>query len=145
MTQQPTPPTSEIKPPETVPNLCERIHHDNGIEEYIFHAATRAAVDAWIAQLEPQLRNVNPDVTQRQLIDTRVGIAPVSYTVSQVNNILQRNSNRNPVRLAILYDKTMLISVINSLLSGLRIGNFRFRNFTGAQRDEAIAWLLSDK
>ncbi len=145
MTQQPDPHAPNSESSQAIPNLCERIHHDNGIDEYVIHAATRAAVDAWIALLEPQLHKLTPGEMYRQLFDTRVGIAPVSYTVSQISGMMQRDSNRNPVRTALIYDKTLLIGVINSLVSGLRISNFRIRYFTGVQRDEAIAWLLSDK
>ncbi len=131
---------------------CDRVSHDNGIEELILHEVSTAAVDEWFAHLTAINEQAPPDTkVTRLLIDTTVGMQPLAYASRRGRLWLDEMAATGTMspdtvsRVVFLYERNMLVSLVSNLIKLLVRNNAAGMNlefFPAARRDEAIAWLL---
>lgn len=125
-------------------------HQDPPIFEVIFKDNTRSAVDEYIQAIlifSDGLRESNRlDRPIYMLIDvTQSGIYSLSYSRQKIGELVQKIGDIPKAYFAYLVDDTQDRFVIESFQY---TGNPRQKDtrrvFTGAERDQAIAWLLTN-
>src|SRR5690606_35233443 len=90
--------------------------------------------------------------TIRILVDTTVGMMPLQYASRRGREWMQamsreRRDSELKSRLAFLYDRGFLISLVGNMIRLLMRGiqnGYELRFFDKAHREDAMAWLLED-
>jgi hypothetical protein len=111
--------------------------------EFVFHKPSRQVVDEWLAQLEILRAARQPGDPFLMLVDSTVGIVPLTYAFQRGRSFADRFPQRQSSRIALLIDNTF-ISIVNSFIQMLRSSTETVRLFRPDQREEAIAWLLAE-
>ncbi|MDX1995257.1 MAG: STAS/SEC14 domain-containing protein [bacterium] len=111
--------------------------------EFVFHKPSRQVVDEWLAQLEILRAARQPGEPFLMLVDSTVGIVPLTYAFQRGRSFADRFPQRQSSRIALLIDNTF-ISIVNSFIQMLRSSTEIVRLFRPDQREEAIAWLLAE-
>jgi len=115
---------------------------DNGVHEFVFSDASRAAFDEFLANLEQVAEARQPDERVCLLLDWRQsGIPPLQYAFQRVREYLQKHPSEGDGRTAIVYDYGALVSLMQSFVR-LLDSDSRTRLFPADQHAAAIAWLL---
>lgn len=128
----------------------ERILHDNGIQELIYHEATREAVDRYLEVFEQIINEtVQSGVIGRVLVNFVTPVLPpVAYVTKQGRRLVTAHfADRDKIRIrsAILAPASAkpIISLMQTFLSMLPM-EVTIANFVPEQRIDAENWLLSD-
>jgi hypothetical protein len=119
---------------------------DNGINEFVFHESSKAAIDDFFYTLEKLLRTTPSHVTLRYLVDIAQGDRAVSIvTLTQRFRRLETQiPQRARGRTAILHKPGALITLFDNLIRTLAPSRDVTRFFPMERRDEAIRWLLAE-
>jgi hypothetical protein len=119
---------------------------DNGVHQIRFNEPTHRAVDMWFAKIE-EIARATPNTTLvRYLVDQSVFTTlPASYSYQKGQEMMKRLKERPPTRVALLYPPGFLTSITATFIRLLRSRIDTVRMFPVQQREEAIAWVLSDK
>lgn len=122
---------------------CEYIHHNSGIHEFIFHEASRAAVDEFIAHINRIMRQSPPDKTTLILIDVSPsGPVPMGYFIERVRHIVARAPHRLPTRATVLYRDKSVMAIMHHIVTMLAGHQDQISFHPVGQRTKAINWLL---
>jgi hypothetical protein len=121
---------------------CIYTRLDNGIHELTFYESSRMAVDEMVSHMSNILKTTPEDApaTCYMVDNSKADVIPINYLRIGIKDLsAQRPSNREPGRLAVIYDGAMG-GLVNTVLTLAMKNKFRF--FKPEKRDEAIAWLL---
>jgi hypothetical protein len=123
--------------------LCEISQREDGIYQFVFHSASRQAVDDMLTNFYPIYAAAPRDLLFRMLIDFRPeGMTPLTHSYHRVRNFLGEFPQRPENRIAFVVNSTLMINVAQSFLNILyRAEETRFFHSETAEQD-AIAWLL---
>jgi hypothetical protein len=124
---------------------CIYTQLDNGIHEFIFTESSRAALDEMANHIKEILKNTPDDAPPTSYLasSNEVELLPLSYLRTQTRKLIKlRPANREPGRLAVLYDGYWG-NIVNVVLTMILKSNLRF--FRTAKREDAIEWLLRKK
>jgi hypothetical protein len=125
---------------------CRYVQRDDKIHQITFLATDRAAVADFIQFYHQALEwgRAHPDEIVRLLVDFRVGVTPLSYTLNEIMKYLKAYPPQvKGIRSAYLYESSTLMSVVKAFLNTLRLN--AKRNFLQGDREaEAVAWLLAE-
>lgn len=143
MTVETTPQTHRV-------SLCERIDHPNGIIELVLKRVSTATVDAWYAHLDDIFSAAQPGETVRVLVETSVGMMPLTYAANRGRSFLEKHRaalETVKFRSVYLYKQAMIASLVGNMQSLLmrRFSHQLQSRFIPAEkREQAVAWLLLD-
>jgi len=126
---------------------CDYTLTEQGIHQFIFRESTKEAIDDFFRKLE-HIFTVTADVTtNRYIMDiTQAGERDVSL-VSNVQRFRRLETlypNRPRGRTVILHRPGLAYSFIDSFIRAIAPSRDVTHFFPVNQRDEAIAWLLSE-
>jgi hypothetical protein len=125
--------------------LCEYEVMPSGINHIRLLKNSRAGADTFFEVLAKPLVGKTPnDSLVRYLIELPNGMANFQYSMNKAQVFDRQYKNRPPTRTAYLLNDQFQAMLIDSLLRLLRLGRDRNRFFSNKQRDEAMAWLMSD-
>jgi hypothetical protein len=115
--------------------------HDNGIHEFVIHEISRPAVDEFIAAMQ-QMALSRPGVGFPVLVDSRVGILPLSYLLRQARELVEKTPHpQNNSRLVLILNPNVLMNTIELFMRIMPATKIRF--FPPEKYAEAVAWLLA--
>lgn len=119
----------------------------NGIHEFTWTSASREAVDVWMDYNAALYETLQTTETVRNLHTIQsVNFPPISYVVRKARHLQTLFPEQPNTRSAILFQSRFFGGMINTLSSMLnRKGKDLTRFFSMDERDEAVAWLLSDE
>jgi hypothetical protein len=128
------------------PEACAYQQHDSGLHEFTVLNASRQAVDVFIDGMDAIFAHTPHSATILVLIDvSQSKMPPITYAFQRGQGLFARHKIHAPLRSVYLHKPNVVIAIIQSYLALLRSGERRERRFMqDTQRDEAIAWLLSD-
>lgn len=132
----------------------EHIIHENGINEIILHADDREVVDAYMGVVEGLVTAAieSEDSSTIHLLvnltQTR-NAPPFSYITKKGRNLLHehfKDRKKFQLRSVLLarQDEMTIVSLAESFFRLLPV-DAKMKAFESHQRDNAIAWLLSDE
>lgn len=115
---------------------------NKNIHEYIFHEATRKAVDEFLAHIMG-ISESSDETFQFFIVDVREsGEPPLRYLIRRFGERMARNVYRPPAIIAqLLMDHTISQIVISLVSQFMEQGQIR----TFKDRDKAIDWLLHEQ
>ncbi|MDX2163588.1 MAG: hypothetical protein SF162_19895 [bacterium] len=129
--------------PPSADTLCAYVLREDGIHQFTFKASVPGAIDAWMEQVSGIYAHVTADDTLLFLIDLREsGTLPIAYTFQKARIWLKTLHVHPNVRLAMLHNDEVLISLITTFMDALRLGHLKTATFRRAQAQAAIDWLL---
>jgi hypothetical protein len=118
----------------------------NGIHEFTWTSPSREAVDVWMdynAALY-EVTKVSDTIRNLHVIQS-VNFPPISYVVRKARHLQTLYPEQPNTRSAILFQSRFFGGIINTLSTMLnKKGKDITRFFSMEERDEAVAWLLSD-
>jgi hypothetical protein len=119
----------------------------NGIHEFTWTSASREAVDVWMdynaALYETKAVT---DMLRYLHVVQSVNFPPISYVVRKARHLQTKFPEQPNTRSAILFQSRFFGGLINTMSSMLnRKDKDVTRFFSMDEREEAVAWLLSNK
>lgn len=127
--------------PTRTQEVCTYQEIDGGIHYYVFHEATRQAVDQHFEHLEALMKRAPVDGTLPVLLDLRpAGFPPLTYAFQKVRATEKRVPRHAQLRLVFLHNPGVLTSVAQTLFNLLRVRDIA-RFFPADQYDAAVNWL----
>jgi len=120
---------------------CEYIAHDDGVHEFIFHKASRKALD-WHMDKLVELRSGLPEGTTLCYLLNMVegGMPPIRYALSRVRAESKETPFFKDVALACLMKDSSLMGTFGALGNSV-IASSSLKFFTKSEYDEARVWL----
>jgi hypothetical protein len=119
---------------------------DNGVHQIRFNEPTHRAIDMWFAKIEEIARTTPTTTLVRYLVDQSVfSTLPTSYSYQKGQEMMKRMKERPPTRVALLYPPGFMTNITATFIRLLRSRIDTVRMFPVHERDEAVAWVLSDK
>lgn len=113
--------------------------------EIVFHEATRAAVDSFLAQIEAiwELHNQTRAPIPILVVNPTEGYLPLNYTFNQGTKLIRRFPKLPLSRMVFLgpTPNSFMARMVDLLVQVLPLGGFRHRHLDTHQRIEAVAWL----
>jgi hypothetical protein len=130
-------------------SLCEYEKLEGDIHQYTFNDNTREAVDEWVrlmnAVQEAEGLDLSKGTMRIMVIHPEKGMLPLSYAAKTVERWLKTLPHRRPTRLASVYGKNALFSLIEAFTRIMRLqDNVLVRLFPIQQREEALTWLMKE-
>ncbi|MEQ8672131.1 MAG: hypothetical protein RLP44_21005 [Aggregatilineales bacterium] len=128
---------------------CDYISHDNGIHEFINHAATRQAVDILLEKVFEIVSALAANEPLLVLNDlTESGIPPLRYAMSRSKELVKHYydgtpTQQNPVLMAYVVQSNSMVSTFKFLIEQLGRGTTTIKIFN--DRESAMAWLVSQQ
>jgi hypothetical protein len=127
--------------------VYEKIEGD--IHQYTFLDNTREAVDEWVRLMNTVHQQEGTDVSKGTLrimvIHPEKGMLPLSYAGKTVSNWLKTLPHRRPTRIASVYGKNALFSLIEAFTRIMQLEeSVMIRLFPIQQREEARIWLMKE-
>lgn len=132
---------------ETTPYLSYRLREDR-IHELVYRQSSHEAVDAFFNYINRWATDGTPDDLYCILNDLREsGHQPLNYYFKR---LLEANSShpineRPQARVALLYNNSPLVGIVNAFVRSLNPTGVHIRIFNSADYDEAVRWLLSER
>ncbi|MBI1279082.1 MAG: hypothetical protein GC179_13220 [Anaerolineaceae bacterium] len=126
---------------------CDYTLTEQGIHQFIFREATKEAIDDFFHKLEAVFVATSGVDTNRYILDiTQSGERNVSLVtnVQRFRRLETLFPNRPRGRTAILHRPGLAYTLIDSFIRALAPSRDITRFFPVDERDEAIAWLLSE-
>jgi hypothetical protein len=117
---------------------------EGNIQEFVLTEVSRRAVDELFDLTERNLqealsRNDSSALTHPVLIDSHVGIQPLSYALVRLRVVMNKFPESRQGRIAIILPASPLIRNISMLMRPIA----PMRVYTPQEREQAIAWLCS--
>lgn len=124
-------------------NLCNYQLVEGGIHQFTFTTASRKAVDQYIDHLETILPTVTASAEIRVLLDIRsAGFPPIAYFATRMRNLNYRLPYRVYTRTVILYQSSMILSLLETAIFLLMKPSHDTVQFVHNNRTDAVNWLL---
>ena len=125
---------------------CVYTHLDNGVHEFVFRESSREAIDEFFRQLEPILKNTPGTDVARYIVDVTQADRAVSMMgiIQRFRKLETSMPRRARGRTALLHPQGSMLSFVDGLIRALAPSRDETRFFAGGNRDEALAWLLTD-
>lgn len=119
------------------------------IHQYTFLDNTREAVDEWVRLMNSVHHQEGLDETKGTMrimvIHPEKGMLPLSYAGKTVSTWLKTLPHRRPTRIASVYGKNALFSLIEAFTRIMQLQEtVMIRLFPIQQREEAIKWLMKE-
>jgi len=126
--------------PDSIPE-CEYIAHDDGVHEFIFHKASRKALD-WHMDKLIEIRDGLPEGTTLCYLLNMVdgGMPPIRYALSRVRAASKDTPFFKDVVFACLMKDSSLIGTFGALGNSV-IASSSLKFFKANEADAAHAWL----
>jgi hypothetical protein len=127
--------------------LCAYTLLDNGVHELIFRESSREAIDEFFRHVESILKSTPGGDIARYVVDVTQADRAVSMMgiIQRFRRLETQLPKRARGRTAILHPQGSLLSFADGLIRALAPTQDVTRFFPAGKRDEAIAWLLSEK
>ncbi|NWG18012.1 MAG: hypothetical protein HXY41_15410 [Chloroflexi bacterium] len=121
-------------------------HLDTGIHEFVFFQPSKADIDQFFAILERILTETPHNSTLHYLVDVTHSDRGVSLVAmaQRFRRLEAQIPHRARGRTAVLHRTGALLNFVDDFIRALAPQRDMTRFFTAAQRDEALAWLLSE-
>jgi len=123
-------------------------HHqlDNGIHEFVFREASRAAVDEWFAHLDELTRAMPSDSMLHLLVrSTAAEPLPVTYMIKSAHKWVADNPHVYTARIVFLHRSHFYYPHAKSFIRAWQMSNgIAVRFYAFDRRDEAVDWLLTE-
>jgi hypothetical protein len=127
---------------EKVRTRCTYRVLDNGIHEFVFSETSRAAVDDFIESAREMMEAAGDSEPTPTLFDTRVGAQPINYVFARIRTLMKEYPTTQQGKLAMIMRPNALLTAVKALMSMFPKVKVRF--FGPEERDDAIAWLLTE-
>lgn len=115
----------------------------NGVHEFIMQESSRAAVDDFIDALEEMVTLIPPGTAAPMLLNSVVGIQPISYIFGRVRDLTRKYPPPPPgqrSKIAMMFKPNILIDTIDMMMRSFP--NVKVRFFKPDEREAALAWLI---
>lgn len=129
-------------------SLCRYEKLEGDIHKFTFTTGTREAVDEWVKEMNQVYLAEGLDLslgTMRIMVDhSQAGMLPLSYTIKVLDRWLKTMPERRPSRIAAIYGKNVLLSLMDAFTRMLQLQHELVRLFPSEQSAEAQAWLVKE-
>ncbi len=127
--------------------LCSHTHLENGIHEFVLADTTFAAVEVWLKILNALYVHALSQDRILLLADVRrSSIQPLTYAFRRMQKWLVVHPKRPHTRCAFLTHEDIVYALKAYFAQLVHTGGTDVvRFFSAEQRDDAVAWLLSDE
>ena len=118
---------------------------DNGIYVVRLLDTTNHAVDELLDYETRLTEMTSGSPLVLQLMDARVGLPSIAYTISKARHVMAAHPATSPARVAIVYSRQQWVvtEVFFNLINGLHIPNLKVRLLSDKEYDQAIEWLAN--
>ncbi len=124
-------------------SACEYHQHESGIYEFIFHEASRIAINEYFNLIDRIVLEAPADTVLLLLIDiSHSGIPPMAYFIEKMRFSIRKYPHRLASRTAIIYKDSAILSIMHHIIKKLAGQEDTIRLFEYPQRDTVYTWLL---
>ena len=129
---------------ENITPDCEYQIIDNGIHEFIFHKASRSAVDFHISVVKTICENTTDDERRFILSDySESGMLPIRYGMNSVRDLSKAGISLNNLTIAVVMNDNVMTQTFTTLVNTFA-RNVEIRFFAGGSHDDAVRWLQTE-